>query len=1153
MKDVRSYARLGFLLVCLAFLSMRPALAVSPAGDVVGKVTVGYQGWFACPPDGTPIDLWWHWASNEGAIPSNTNSVIHAWPDMREFTNQYQTGYPNLGDGQVANLFSSDDQQVVNTQFSWMEQNGIDTAALQRFNPTGGEGPERNQVTQKVIAAAASTGVKFYIMYDTSGWGSTFDTDMENDWLNVINNNSSINVTASPQYARQNGKPVVCIWGMGFNDGNHPTNVTQCINLINWFKNQGCYVIGGTPTYWRTEQSGGDSVSGFLSVYTDFNMISPWMVGRIGAASDSDNFRTNVNAGDVSYCNSNGIDYQPCVLPGDTGQRLHGTFMWEQFYNMIGVGAAGLYISMFDEFNEGNQISKTAEDSAMSPVGGVFQSNNTNVPFFTLDQDGTHCSSDFYLRETGDGDKMLKGEIGLTNVMPTLPVLTPASPTNLAATAGTGQVTLTWTASDETSSYNVYRSTSSGGEGSTPVVTGITGPPSGTFPRPTITYTNTGLANGATYYYTVAAVNPTGTSAQSNQASASLGGTSEGPFGGTPAAIPGTVQAENYDTGGQGVAYNVTSTNGSANSYRSDGIDLETTSDTGGGYDLGWTSAGQWFKYTVSVASAGTYSVAYRLASDAAVGTTGGSFHIQNASGTNLTGSVSVPGTGGWQTWTTVTGSITLSAGTQTLELFQDTGGYNINYLTFTGPPPPPTGLTATSGNAQVSLAWSTSTGATSYNVYRGTTSGGESSTAIATGLTSASYTNTGLTNGTTYYYKVAAVDSSGTSGLSSEVSATPESAEGPFGGTPAAVPGTVQAENYDTGGQGVAYSVSSINGNGTAYRSDGVDLETTSDTGGGYDLGWTTSGQWFNYTVNVGTAGAYTVTFRLAADAAVGSSGGSLHLQNSSGTNLTGEVNVPGTGGWQTWENVTATVTLPAGVQTLTLEEDAGGWNLNYMTFAASGGSAPPAPTGLSATSGSGDVALGWTGSTGAASYNVYRGTSSGGESSTAIASGLTGTSYTDTAVTGGTAYYYKVAAVDSAGTSGLSNEASATPTTALPDLIVTSISWTPTTLAVGSQVVFSCVVKNQGTGPTPAGVIVGVQFAIDGNESVITWSDTDTTSLAPGASVTLTCDNGTNGVNYWPATAGTHTVQAWVNDVDRFNESNLNNNKLTASITVP
>ena len=91
------------------------------------------------------------------------------------------------------------------------------------------------------------------------------------------------------------------------------------------------------------------------------------------------------------------------------------------------------------------------------------------------------------------------------------------------------------------------------------------------------------------------------------------GGGSSGdqPFGGTPAAVPGTVQAANYDTGGQGVAYNVTSANGTANSYRSDGVDLEATADTqdtsaaGGAYDMGWTDAGQWFKYTVNVATAG--------------------------------------------------------------------------------------------------------------------------------------------------------------------------------------------------------------------------------------------------------------------------------------------------------------------------------------------------------------------------------------------------------------------------------------------------------------------------------------------------------------------------------------------------------------------
>lgn len=93
-------------------------------------------------------------------------------------------------------------------------------------------------------------------------------------------------------------------------------------------------------------------------------------------------------------------------------------------------------------------------------------------------------------------------------------------------------------------------------------------------------------------------------------------------------------------------------------------------------------------------------------------------------------------------------------------------------------------------------------------------------------------------------------------------------------------------------------------------------------------------------------------------------------------------------------------------------------------------GGTVPAAPTGLTATAGVGQVALDWTGSSGATSYDVYRGTSSGGESGTPVSTGLTGTSYADTGVTGGTKYYYKVSAVDSVGTSGQSNEASATPT---------------------------------------------------------------------------------------------------------------------------
>jgi hypothetical protein len=118
----------------------------------------------------------------------------------------------------------------------------------------------------------------------------------------------------------------------------------------------------------------------------------------------------------------------------------------------------------------------------------------------------------------------------------------------------------------------------------------------------------------------------------------------EGSYGGSVAAVPGTVQAENYDTGGQGVAYNVTSTNGTDNAYRSDGVDLETTSDTGGGNDLGWTSTGQWFKYTVNVASAGTYTVGVRFAAPSAVTD---ALHIAGSTGANLSGSVNLPVTGG--------------------------------------------------------------------------------------------------------------------------------------------------------------------------------------------------------------------------------------------------------------------------------------------------------------------------------------------------------------------------------------------------------------------------------------------------------------------------------------------------------------------------
>ena len=379
----------------------------SPAGDVVGKITVGYQGWFAANGDGSPINAWWHWTQNWGQSPSASNNGIKSWPDVRDYSSTYATAWANLGNGSPAKLFSSFNDQTINTHFLWMQQNGIDCAALQRFNPNGSEGPVRDAITAKVKTAAENYGRKFYIMYDVSGW-TNMQSEVKTDWTNKMSA-----YTSSPAYAKQNGKPVVCIWGFGFNDNNHTWPAAVCLDVINWFKNQGCYVIGGVPTHWRTESD--DSRPGFLTAYTALNMISPWMIGRIGNVNDADNFYANVNTPDQAYCNNHGIDYQPCVLPGDLQehQRAHGDFMWRQFYNMVRVGAQGIYISMFDEYNEGNQIAKTAENAAFIPAGSNF---------VTLDEDGVACSADYYLRLTGDGGKMLKGQIGLTATRPTQPV-----------------------------------------------------------------------------------------------------------------------------------------------------------------------------------------------------------------------------------------------------------------------------------------------------------------------------------------------------------------------------------------------------------------------------------------------------------------------------------------------------------------------------------------------------------------------------------------------------------------------------------------------------------------------------------------------------------------------------------------------------------
>ena len=143
------------------------------------------------------------------------------------------------------------------------------------------------------------------------------------------------------------------------------------------------------------------------------------------------------------------------------------------------------------------------------------------------------------------------------------------------------------------------------------------------------------------------------------------------PYSGTPVALPGTVQFENYDTGGNDVAYHDTTSGNSGAVYRSNNVDIQATSDAGGGYNVGWVKATEWLTYTVSVTTAGTYALDVRAASNGA----GGTLHFE-VDGVNVTGPMTAPNTGGWQVWQTITKTgVTLAAGQHVVRVVMDANG----------------------------------------------------------------------------------------------------------------------------------------------------------------------------------------------------------------------------------------------------------------------------------------------------------------------------------------------------------------------------------------------------------------------------------------------------------------------------------------------
>ena len=397
--------------------------------------------------------------------------------------------------------------------------------------------------------------------------------------------------------------------------------------------------------------------------------------------------------------------------------------------------------------------------------------------------------------------------------------------------------------------------------------------------------------------------------------------------------------------------------------------------------------------------------------------------------------------------------------------------------------PAAPTSLKAVAGNGQVTLTWVSSQGASGYNVYRGTTSGGEAVMPVATNVTGTTYVNTGLTNDTKYYFRLRAVSSSGMGPNSSEVSAKPEPPPLP---PPTSAPTNVSAT---PGNARITLSWNAVS-SATAYRifrattagGQTTTALTTVATTTHDDTGLTNGTPYFYKIAAINSGGAGPLSLE-----ATGTPKSLPEIpSNLTATPGNAQVTlawntVPGATSYKVFRALTSGGQTSTALTTVTTNSflDTGLTNgtpyfykVAAVNASGTGGmsnqatttplAVPAAPTTLSAAPGNAQIKLTWIAPAGATSYRVFRATTSNGQTTTPLTTVTTAT-FTDTTVTNLTTYFYKVAAVNAAGQSPMSNEANAIPQAApvaptgisatAGDKQIT-VSWTAVPTATGYNV---------------------------------------------------------------------------------------------------
>jgi hypothetical protein len=214
-----------------------------------------------------------------------------------------------------------------------------------------------------------------------------------------------------PAYLHHRGKPLVAVWGIGFNDKRAYT-LAECRRLIEFLKGDpeagGCAVMLGIPTYWREQKNDAVPDPALHEILALADVLSPWTVGRYHSPEQVAKHAEKTIKPDLAWCAERRLDYLPVIFPGfswhnmygaplNSIPRLRGEFLWSQFRAAKQAGANMLYVAMFDEVDEGTAIFKCTND--VPPPSAAEFATYEGLP------------SDYYLRLTGAGAKMLRGEI----------------------------------------------------------------------------------------------------------------------------------------------------------------------------------------------------------------------------------------------------------------------------------------------------------------------------------------------------------------------------------------------------------------------------------------------------------------------------------------------------------------------------------------------------------------------------------------------------------------------------------------------------------------------------------------------------------------------------------------------------------------------